>query len=606
MKKNVFTFALAMLTTSSIWGLKFSNEGLIYYVTDENHMEVEVSGYETETSNITIPDTIKYNGKKYLVTSIGNFAFSYNSKLQYITISKNVKRIGNSAFVQCNALTTITLPDSVTDIENSAFYSCSALRHVNIGSNVKNIEGSAFSYCSALTNIVLPNSIINIGNSAFKGCSKLTNINIPNSVVNIGSQAFSKCSSLTQITIPSSVKSIGSQAFHKCTTMSAIYVEKENNFYYSKEGVLFDKHKTELIQYPTGKQESIYHIPDGITKIKEYAFSDCHMLTQINIPNSVKAIEIGAFDSTALYNDINNWTDNVLYIDNCLIKANKELNGNYEIKANTRLIANNAFSLCNALTNVAIPKSITYIGAGAFNGTALYNDTINWTNNALYIDGCLIKVLQNINNKYEIKTNTRIIADDAFFNCSKLTQIEIPNSVTHIGNSAFSFCTTLTQAKIGNGVTEIGKQAFYRCSGLYQLTIGNNIKNIGDEAFSICYSLSEITILAIIPPIAEEKTFYYVNPETPVYIPAEALAVYKNDTYWKEFNLQAMQTGLQTPSMPESIRMEGGMLHNPQGLPVSIYDMQGRMVYSGTATTISQPAGVYVLHCAGASRKVLF
>ena len=58
--------------------------------------------------------------------------------------------------------------------------------------------------------------------------------------------------------------------------------------------------------------------------------------------------------------------------------------------------------------------------------------------------------------------------------------------------------------------------------------------------------------------------------------------------------------------MPESIRVYGGTLHNPQQLPVSLYDMQGRMVYSGTAATVSQPAGVYVVRCAGASGKVLF
>ena len=58
--------------------------------------------------------------------------------------------------------------------------------------------------------------------------------------------------------------------------------------------------------------------------------------------------------------------------------------------------------------------------------------------------------------------------------------------------------------------------------------------------------------------------------------------------------------------MPESIRIQGGLLHNPQQLHLTLYDMQGRQVYSGTAATLSQPAGVYVVRCAGASGKVLF
>ena len=60
------------------------------------------------------------------------------------------------------------------------------------------------------------------------------------------------------------------------------------------------------------------------------------------------------------------------------------------------------------------------------------------------------------------------------------------------------------------------------------------------------------------------------------------------------------------PSMPESISMQNGTLHNPQQLHLTLYDMQGRQVYSGTDATVSQPAGVYVLRCNGASGKVLF
>ena len=100
---------------------------------------------------------------------------------------------------------------------------------------------------------------------------------------------------------------------------------------------------------------------------------------------------------------------------------------------------------------------------------------------------------------------------------------------------------------------------------------------------------------------------YCVDNNIPVYVPAASLAAYQAAEVWKEFNLQAISTtGLQTPAMPESIRMQGGMLHNPQGLHLTLYDMQGRQVYSGTAATLSQPAGVYVVRCNGASGKVVF
>ena len=85
-------------------------------------------------------------------------------------------------------------------------------------------------------------------------------------------------------------------------------------------------------------------------------------------------------------------------------------------------------------------------------------------------------------------------------------------------------------------------------------------------------------------------------------MPAESLTAYQTADGWKEFtNLKAISgTAIDTPSMPESISIQGGMLHNPQGLTVSIYDLTGRLVYSGNATTVELPAGIYVVSCNGA------
>ena len=116
-----------------------------------------------------------------------------------------------------------------------------------------------------------------------------------------------------------------------------------------------------------------------------------------------------------------------------------------------------------------------------------------------------------------------------------------------------------------------------------------------------------MTVFATTPPTVEGGAFYNISKETPVYVPAESLEDYKASV-WKGFtNLQAISgTAIDTPSMPESISIQGGMLHNPQGLTVSIYDLTGRPVYSGNATTVELPAGTYVISCNGASCKVVF
>ena len=150
---------------------------------------------------------------------------------------------------------------------------------------------------------------------------------------------------------------------------------------------------------------------------------------------------------------------------------------------------------------------------------------------------------------------------------------------------------------------------FSGCSALEKLVIGNAVTNIDSYAFKNCSNLKEITVLASNPPfVPPVEVFENVSRDIPVYVPLEALAAYQAADGWKEFtNLQAiLGTAIDTPSMPESISIQGGMLHNPNGLTVSIYALTGRLVYSGNATTVELPAGIYVVSCNGASRKAVF
>ena len=85
------------------------------------------------------------------------------------------------------------------------------------------------------------------------------------------------------------------------------------------------------------------------------------------------------------------------------------------------------------------------------------------------------------------------IGNSAFYYCSGLTSVTIPNSVTSIGGSAFSKCSGLTSVTIPNSVTSIGDFAFYD-SGLTSITIPNSVTSIGDEAFYYCSGLTSVTI----------------------------------------------------------------------------------------------------------------
>ena len=91
----------------------------------------------------------------------------------------------------------------------------------------------------------------------------------------------------------------------------------------------------------------------------------------------------------------------------------------------------------------------------------------------------------------------------AFYGCSKLTSVTIPNSVTSIGNSAFYKCSGLTSVTIGNSVTSIGASAFYGCSALTSVTIPNSVTSIEGYAFEGCSKLTSVTIPNSVTSIGE-------------------------------------------------------------------------------------------------------
>jgi hypothetical protein len=251
------------------------------------------------------------------VTSIGEYAFQNAIYLTSITIPNTVISIGAYAFQGLNNLTTVKFAaDSKLDsIGKGAFDSATSLTSIEIPNTVTNIGDSAFYQASGLKTVTFAqgSQLTSIGKSAFSGPNMLTSIEIPNKVTNIGDSAFYQANKLTEINVSASVNSIGTRAFSYAASLTLITVDSNNKNYSSDGyGVLFDKEKTILIQYPIGNAQTSYIIPNSVKTIKGGAFEIAKILTNINVPPLVTSIDPNAFQNsgvkTVVFDSITNLT----------------------------------------------------------------------------------------------------------------------------------------------------------------------------------------------------------------------------------------------------------------------------------------------------------
>ena len=487
--KKIFTFLLSL--AASVGTLNASIRiGDIYYNLDQINETAEVTfkgatytTYKDEyTGTIVIPSSVSYGSTIYNVTSIGYDAFRYCRNLTNVTIPNSVTSIGNYAFSNCSGLTSVTIPNSVTDIGSDAFSGCYGLSSATIG-----------------------NSVTSIGNEAFYNCTGITSIEIPNGVTSIGDEAFYNCTGLTSITIPESVTIVGVGAFSHVESVvwnaknCADFTRTYDTPWTYKHNTPFS-HPELITTFEFGNsiqhiQASLCHgmtslssltIPNSVTSIGDFAFSDCKSLMSVTIPNTVTSIGEDAFYSVAniVYNgtvpgspwgarSMNGYLDGFLLFSDTsktnIVACSSAVTGSLFIPISVTSIGNEAFYNCTGLTSIEIPNGVTSIG------------------------------------------------DEAFYNCTGLTSIEIPNGVTSIGNEVFNNCTGLTSVVIPNSVTSIGYKAFCNCTGLMSVIIPNNVTSVGRYAFSDCSGMTSVTIPNSVTSIGE-YAFYNCTGLTAVHI----------------------------------------------------------------------------------------
>lgn len=367
-----------------------------------------------------------------------------------------------------------------------------------------------------------------IGSGAFANSigKELKSITISEGVKSISKRAFTH-SNIDSIFIPASVNDIHAEAFFACQ-FEKIDANRNNQYFITDNGVLFNKDKTKLLAYPRKNTPTSYTIPNGVKTIEYAAFAFNGNLSNVIIPDTVKSINSNAFTycenlkNITMPSSIIHISENAFelsqceeidggyYIGDCLIDSSDDIGENFVIKEGTRLVADCALKGIYSLESIKVPASVEVIGDCAFlqfNSDSGYDEfkskfkSINVSKdnkNFCSVDGVMFNKDKTEllyypcgkdDTTYTVANTVEKLGKVSFAS-NKLESIKLPDNLKYIGESAFQY-SGIKSISLPDSVEYLGKYAFNR-SVLESVEIPTKIINIEEGCFEYCYQLKNV------------------------------------------------------------------------------------------------------------------
>ena len=540
--------------------------GYIFYNCDEVNYLVNYIGTDTE---LTLP--ANYNGENYV---INEFAFYGNSDITSIDISDGVSKIYDQILQSCWHLSSIKIGKNIKYLSVDSFYInasnpitdisfkgtkdrwttlSSAVNFSSFGITASEVpcqgvredpsEGLVFELneddnttyslvgigsCTD-SEIIIPNEynggiVSRISSDVFKDNRAITRVELPENLTEINDNAFNGCLNLIRIILPETLEAIGSDAFKNChkllevknySSLPISRLSEDNGYvgYYAKR--VFDS--SQFTTY-------IYNVNNYIMYIS--TDNNCYL---IHYAGKDAEFNLSDFTWNQFIRSQSTEYDYLIYKYAMYGRDIETINIRHEICD----IGEYAFAQCKNLNDITLDDGLIYyywgppddynydsldvknvqISSTAFLETAYYNNSDNWSNNALYlIDSqgknriMLALDHDNINDDYQLDSDVVIIAQELFKNCEKLTTIDLKNCRI-IGSEAFSNCANLRFVYDMTGISYIGDYAFYSCYNLMYMYLPQSLfpeyttstgklrystNNIGNNAFENCFKLAVV------------------------------------------------------------------------------------------------------------------
>ncbi len=373
----------------------------------------------------------------------------------------------------------------VTDM-NRMFFGCESLTNLDV-SGFDCLSASsdyAFRNCTALTDITLPSSLPVINNSLFYGCSSLTGIVIPDSVTSIAENAFEKCQNVIFLCSAGSYAEqyaqengiayqiISQPQFVESGTLGddlAYAIDTDNQLTVTGDG--------EIPEDAFSDREDIQEVvlAEGVTRIGASAFQGCSALTSVTLPDSLT--ELGA----AAFADCDALAELLVSDQNPSLSTNQAVLYN---NAGTTLLV---YPAGKTEESFIIPEGVTGIEDYAFAGCDNLK-TITFPNAP---EAPSRKAAAP---RKAASGGVQRIGSYAFYTCTGLTGMILPDTLETIGAYAFAGCIKLTGLVLPGSLTAIREGLLADCGSLTGIIIPDGVTSIAANAFRLCGSLTEVTI----------------------------------------------------------------------------------------------------------------
>lgn len=403
----------------------------------------------------------------------------YIGSSETVVIPDGINVIGAGAFCKNKTLREIIMPDSVTCVENWAFSSCTALRKVAFSKRLRITGIYAFSGCTSLEDVELPQSLASVNYGAFKGCTSLKKVTISEGTKRISIGAFAKCTALREIEIPDSMKEIKRYAFSKCSNLKRVTFHTKkacridiNSFYKTAEGLSFSwpnqtVYRKEMedgfcvqgdcLKGYFGNAERI-RIPEKVREIAPYAFSDNRCIKHVEVPGNVKAVGKSAF----------------AFMQELLSIAFEGVTD----------LGESCFWASMKLEKLMLPSCLKTVGNDCFGNTHSLSD-IDLSHTEAELLGRIAPMSKGLM-RFRFPKKTRTIPFCAFYCCSALTDVVIPETVEEIAKNAFYSCKSLVTVIIPSGVKCLHLNVFDSCDALKEIVMQSRETEIAGRTDEFC------------------------------------------------------------------------------------------------------------------------